>query len=98
VLLPALTIVVPGTTIAPVCVTAPPAVSDKLPLLVNVTAPNAIPALLLVNVKLRKFVKPVKLEVAALASTLRNEISRISANEAGVVLLKTTAVAPKSFA
>jgi hypothetical protein len=95
VLAPALTVVVPGTTIAPVCETAPPAVKDKLPLLVNVIAPNVIPALVLFNVKLRKFVKPVKLEVAAFTFLFVNEISRISAATAGVVLLKTTAAVPK---
>ena len=89
---------VPGTTIAPVCVIAPPAVNDKLPLLVNVTAPSVMPALLFTNVKLRKFVKPLKLDVAALAFVLRNEISRISAATAGPVLLNTTALEPKLLA
>src|SRR5436309_3451861 len=69
-LLPAVKLDVPGTVIVPVCVIAPPANATKLPALVNVTAGNAIAALLKVMVKLRKLVKPVKPGNTAPALTL----------------------------
>jgi len=96
-LLPAVKLDVPGTTNAPVCVIAPPAVADKLPPLVKVTAGNAIAALSNIIVKLRKLVKPAKLGIVEPAFTLRIEISRIFASDAGAVLLNKMPV-PKSFA
>src|SRR5438445_309778 len=85
---------VPGTTNAPVCVIAPPAVADKLPPLVKVMAGNVIAALLNTMVRLRKFVKPVKLGMVAPALVLRNDTSRILL----LVPPNTNADVPKSLA
>ena len=93
-LAPALKFAVPGTVIAPVCVIAPPAVAFKLPLLVKVTAGNAIAALSNVIVKLRKLVSPVKLGNTAPLLTLRNATSRTLL----LVPPKIKADVPKLFA
>jgi len=60
---PALKVVVPGTTTAPASLMAPPAVNDKLPVLFNVKLGKTMfaEALLKLNVKLRRLVKAVRL-------------------------------------
>ena len=60
-LAPALNKAVPGTTKAPVCVIAPPAVADNDPPLFKVKAGKAIPALAKLTVRLRRVVREVKL-------------------------------------
>src|SRR5581483_7341065 len=76
---PAINVDVPGTVNTPDCVIAPPAVADKLPLLVKVMAGNAIAALAKFIVKLRKLVKLVKLGNTAPALVLVMLTSRMLA-------------------
>ena len=87
-LLPALKREVPATVNAPVCVMAPPAMADRLPLLCKVNAENAMPAPSNCSVKLRRLVKLARFvgKVAA-ALILRNATSRMLPN----VPLKVTA-------
>jgi len=91
---PAVKLDVPGTVITPLCVIAPPAIADKLPPFVKVSAGKAIAAVSNCSVKLRKLVKPVKLGNTAPALMLRRETSRIFV----CVPPNTSAAVPKLFA
>jgi len=93
-LLPDVKLDVPGTVITPLCVIAPPAIADKLPPFVKVSAGKAIAAVSNCRVKLRKFVKPVKLGNIAPALILRSETSRIFV----CVPPNTSAAVPKLLA
>ena len=52
---------VPGTVSAPLCVTAPAAVTTRLPPLVRVSAGKVMPVLLKFKVRLRKLLKLARL-------------------------------------